>query len=67
MDTVREGGGGQSEREALKYRITMCKMIASGELLYNKGAHLELCDDLERWHGTWEGGSRGRRYMHTDG
>ena len=67
MDTVRGGGGGQSEREALEYIISMCKMIASGELLYNKGAHLELCDDLDRWHGTWEGGSRGRRYMYTDG
>ena len=65
MDTT---GGGESRTHwetGLDISLPCGKQRAGGKLLsLTQGAQLVLCDDLERWHGAWEGGSRGRGYVY---
>ena len=46
----------------------MCRPDSWQEAVYHKELKLVYCDDLEgQDRGGWEGGLRGRGYMHTYG
>ena len=57
VDTVREGEGGMNGKSSINmYTLSCVRWIAGGTLLYNTGASLVFCDDLQGW-----GWVRGRR------
>ena len=69
VDTVRKGEGKpnwESSSSSTDMYTTMCKTDSWQEAatLYWEPSSI-LCDDLERWDGGWEGGSRRRGYTYT--
>ena len=42
----------------------MCKIVGR-TLLCNTGTSAQSSEDLDGWDEGWEGGSKGRGYMHT--
>ena len=55
-------------KSSMETYITICKIGNQREfVVWLRKLKQELCINLEGWGGRWEGGSKGRGYMHTYG